>query len=187
MSGLDGKNSMGKKVEVHLIEKRITGRKYASPGRARAAIGRSNLPKAEAKRLLALVDVWEKKPLSEDWSETPGDVSARRKPRITPPSITPPSIAVLQGAAPAGAPLLLPSGSPTESRVRLATVFRAYRLLAELAHAEGAPLLDLLGDVQAYEISIRSEVSRRESHRENHRESHSPVEEVGFVAAGPDP
>lgn len=157
---------------VHLIERKIVRRQYASPGRARAAIGRSNLSKAESKRLLALVEAWQSAP-EPDASPQP-----KRRPygagsRAGNGHGSSPELVV--------AGTLAPSASPSDSRrqVRLSTVFRAHRMLAELAEAEGASFLDLMGDVQAYEISIRSEVSRRESH--------GSIEEVEHAVAGPDP
>jgi hypothetical protein len=132
---------------VHDIEQKILARSYASPGRARAAIGRSKLSNPLSKRLLAMVEAWSSEPQPARSAGSPDDGTSRA-----------PLIA---------GELARSSGRSTpapSSQIRLATVFRAYRLLAELAEAEGAPLLDLMGDVQSYELSIRSEVSRRESH-----------------------
>lgn len=120
---------------MHKIERRIRERFYASPSRALIAIGKSQLPRKEAARLRELVGVWQ--------AESGQAASA------VPP--------VIAGELAVGTP----RGENGGGIVRFETVRHAHGVLLELARDKHADLLQLLSDVQSYELSVRREVLRR--------------------------
>lgn len=130
---------------VLAIGLKVVERKYASPARARSAVIRSRLGKAEKKRLLTLIDGWEKEPTTMTRS---GSGAAELAPVI--------------GSMPAEAALSTVGNGSAGGSIRFETIRHAHTVLRELARDKHVELTELLDEVQAYELSIRQEVERRE-------------------------
>ena len=127
---------------VQEIGRKVVERKYSSPARARAAVGRSSLGKAEKKRLLTLID---------EWGQEPSTTASSGAERGLSPVI---------GAMPGSATTAAPNGSG--GSLRFETIRQAHGVLRELAQGKHVELTELLDEVQAYELTIRQEVERRE-------------------------
>ena len=129
---------------VQPIGRKVVERAYSSPARARAAVNLSSLGKAEKKRLLGLIDAWD----SESNGSGPEAPAAELSPVIGAmpgPVVAPPSF-----------------GSSDLQPLRFETIRHAHGILSELARDKHVELVTLIDEIQAYELSIRREVQRRE-------------------------